>query len=455
MRNLTIYLVLLLCLFASKMLAQDPSQKGEQVKQTYDEAIEKYEIRSSQIQQEEEKTFNEEVDKLKIQRRNGSITKEDFKEQEIVLEKKKASNIKERNKLNLNNLSQQFPEMGAKSFEGRAFWISNGIKNDVREEKELLKKEIEAVDKQLIEGAITKTQAEEQKVKLAETRSKAIEEKVKVRQEALKQLVQDDVDGNLRVHEKYALSLTLSGNNDPQTNIGDKNVFALPAMKNYEGQKDKDRQQHKRTTSQFVYAIGVNNFATKGAVANSDFKYWDSRFYEWGFTFNSRINPNHNLLHFKYGLSLMYNDLKPTDNRLFVDNGSQTVLETNPLPQDDSRFRNVNLVIPLHLEFDFTKPKIQDGKTYFKSHDSFRLGIGGYLGANVKSKQKVKYDLDGYRTEEKTKGDFNTNGFIYGVSTYVGYKATSLYLKYDLNPLFQNNVIDQNNISLGIRFDFN
>ena len=36
-----------------------------------------------------------------------------------------------------------------------------------------------------------------------------------------------------------------------------------------------------------------------------------------------------------------------------------------------------------------------------------------------------------------------------------GYKATSLYLKYDLNPLFENNTIDQNNISLGIRFDFN
>jgi len=28
-----------------------------------------------------------------------------------------------------------------------------------------------------------------------------------------------------------------------------------------------------------------------------------------------------------------------------------------------------------------------------------------------------------------------------------------LYLKYDLNPLFKDNVIDQNNISLGLRFD--
>jgi hypothetical protein len=33
------------------------------------------------------------------------------------------------------------------------------------------------------------------------------------------------------------------------------------------------------------------------------------------------------------------------------------------------------------------------------------------------------------------------------------YKTTSLYLKYDLNPL--NNTIKQNNASLGVRFDFN
>ncbi len=47
------------------------------------------------------------------------------------------------------------------------------------------------------------------------------------------------------------------------------------------------------------------------------------------------------------------------------------------------------------------------------------------------------------------------NDFIYGVSTYIGYKETSLYLKYDLNPMFKNNAIKQNNISLGVRFDFN
>lgn len=455
MRNLNIYLVLLLCLCASKILAQDPSHNGEQAKQTFEQAMEKQKIKYEQIRQEEEKKYNQEVEKLKMQRRNRSITKQEFKEQQILLEKKKNSNINERNSLDWKNIRKQFPEMGEKSFEGRAEQISNGIRNDVREEKELLKKEIEAVDKQLIEEIITKSQAEEQKLKLAEFRAKIIEEKVKIHLEALKKLVQDDVDKILpRSWENKGLSLTLFGNG-VDGNIKEKSNFSFPAMKAYNGQKDKDRQQNKRTSSQLVFAIGANNLVTNGSVANSDFRYWQSRFYEWGFTFNSRIIPNHNLLHAKYGLSLVYNDLRPTDNRHFVDNGSQTVLEINPLPQDDSRFRNVNLVLPLHLEFDFTKPKIKDGKTYFKSHNSFRLGIGGYFGANLKSKQIIKYDLDGYKTVDKTRGDFNTNDFIYGLSTYVGYKATSLYLKYDLNPLFRDNSVKQNNVSLGLRFDFN
>ncbi|WP_243400318.1 hypothetical protein [Flavobacterium alvei] len=446
MRNLTVYLVLLLCFFAGKMLAQE----------TYEQALEKTEIKFEQIKQEEEKAYNEEVEKLKTQQKNGIISKQEFKDKKIVLEKKKESNIKERGHLEAKKIRQKFPELGAKSYTDRAERITEGIKNDIEEEKKLLKTEIETVDKQLIDGVITKKQAEEQKLQLAETRAKIIESKVADRQKALSILAQDEIDGKLSKDDsKGGTRITIGGNNNSNSDIGNHNDFVFPAMKAYNGQKDKDRQQSKRTTSQFVFAIGNNNLVTEGAVANSDFRYWQSRFYEWGFTFNSRISNNHNLLHAKYGLSLMYNDLKPTDNRYFVDNGNQTNLETNPVRQDDSRFRNVNLVIPFHLEFDFTKPTIKNGTTYFKSHDSFRLGIGGYFGANVKSKQILKYDLDGYHSEEKTKGDFNTNGFVYGLSTYLGYKATSLYLKYDLNTLFENNPVDQNNISLGIRFDFN
>ncbi|KFC59510.1 porin family protein [Flavobacterium gilvum] len=452
MRNFTVYLVLLLCLFVNRITAQE----------TFDQASAKYSAKYHQIRLEEEKTFAEGINKLKIQRREGIIFKQEFKEQKIVLEKKKIANIKERDNENIKELRKKFPELWAKSFVDRATQISIGIKSDVREEKDSLKIEIEAVDKQLMEGVITKAQAEEQKQKLANARAKAIEEKVKVRKEALNKLVQDDIDNLLpNPYENDGLSLTLFGNNisqktktgdiDPRTNID------FPAMKAYHGQKDKDRKENRRTSSQLVFALGVNNVITDGAVANSDFKYWQSHFYEWGLTFNSRIISNYNLLHFKYGLSLMYNNLRPTDNRVFEVNGDQTDLVVSPIDLEESRFRNVNFVAPLHLEFDFTKPKIKNDKTYFKSHNSFRLGVGGYFGFNVKSKQKLCFDDVSGRNDVRqiTKGSFNVNDFIYGLSTYVSYKATGLYLKYDLNPLFKDNVVKQNNVSLGLRFDFN
>jgi len=153
----------------------------------------------------------------------------------------------------------------------------------------------------------------------------------------------------------------------------------------------------------------------------------------------------------------MYNNLRPTDNRYFETNGNQTDLVVASNHLDDSRFRNVYITAPIHLEFDFTPKKLSaDGtKTYFRTHNSFRLGVGGYAGIRVKSKQILKYEVDDLKIKEKQKGDFNVSDFNYGLSAYLGYGSTSLYVKYDLNNMFKDNNIDQNNVSLGIRFDFN
>ena len=246
--------------------------------------------------------------------------------------------------------------------------------------------------------------------------------------------------------------IVLGSNNDF---IGGNHEFNITSMKVYHGNEDKENRQSKRTTSQMVFAAGLNNLVTNDKVDKSDFRYLGSHFYELGVTYNSRILENDNLLHAKYGLSVMYNNLRPTDNRSFVVNGNQTDLVLNAKDLSDSRFRNVYLVAPVHLEFDFSGNKDSNGKPFFRTHNSFRLGVGGYAGVNLKSKQIIKYENNDLKATERTKGDFNTNNFIYGLSSYIGYKSTSLYLKYDLNPLFKDNAVKQNNVSLGVRFDFN
>ncbi len=330
------------------------------------------------------------------------------------------------------------------TFEAKAHAIADKIENITKEEKAALKIEIEAVNKELETGTLTKEQADSKKMILAETRSKNIETRIGQAQDELKDLVQQKVDGKIQEqfeHDKIVIS------------------FSKSKYKNTEKYKKwKDsiaNASERRTTSQFVFAAGVNNLVTKGAVANSDYRYWGSHFYEWGVSWNTRLFKNDNLVHLKYGMSLMYNNLRPTESRYFVVNGNQTDLEVSPIHLEDSRFRNVYIAVPLHLEFDFTKAKDKDGKKIFRTHESVRFGIGGYAGVRVKSKQILEFEEGNRDVIQKTKGNFNANDFIYGVSTYIGYKETSLYLKYDLNPLFKDNAIKQNNISLGVRFDFN
>lgn len=331
------------------------------------------------------------------------------------------------------------------SFEKQAKNIATNIENITKEEKAALKIEIEAVNVALENGNFTKEEAEVKKQKLAETRAKNIENRVGVEQENLKDLVQQKVDGKL--------SEECKPNSFPF-------IFSISSGKNKEKYQRKQdsiaKAPEKRTTSQFVLAFGANNVATDGSISNSDFYYWQSRFFEWGSTYNTRIFKNDNLLHLKYGYSVMYNTINPTNNRYFVPaTNGQTTLEVFPSELEEARFKNVYLVAPLHLEFDFSGNKSKNGKTGFSTHNAMRFGIGGYGGFRIKSKQKIYYNTNDDKERVKSKGDFNANDFIYGLSTYIGYKATSLYFKYDLNPLFENNAIKQNNISLGVRFDFN
>lgn len=345
-------------------------------------------------------------------------------------------------------------EQAKQTFEARVKQIADKIEKITKAEKESLKTEIEEVNKQFDNGTITKAQADDKKKKLAEARALIIENKVAVTQEELNDLVQQKVNGKIPDSQSSNDSIIFESKKYKVTyKTLDSTYIDLKGIKrSYQYRKN---QFEKRTTSQFVFAAGLNNVVTDGDIENSDFRFWGSHFYEWGLTYNTRISKDNNLLHLKYGMSVMYNNLRPTENRLFVKNGDKTNLEDSGINLKESRFRNVYLVVPMHLEFDFSGKTIKDDKTYFKTHESFRMGFGGYAGVRIKSKQILEYNIDDLDVTQKTKGDFNSSNFIYGLSAYIGYRATSLYVKYDLNPLFKNNAVKQNNVSLGVRFDFN
>lgn len=322
------------------------------------------------------------------------------------------------------------------TFGERVDAISKNMEAITKTQKDSLKIEVDNVNQQLQAGAITAEQANAKKKELADVRAKKIEDQVGAEQKKLEQLINDKVEGKLAAEPKKP-SFTFNYNK------GDKSEN--DTLKQY---------SYKRTTSQFVFALGVNRLVVDDKIDHESFED-RSDFYEWGFSLNTRMLKNNNLLHLKYGLSLQYNNLRADHNRKFVttpDGKTELVDAGRDLR---ARLRYVNLVLPVHLEFDFTPKKVNGDATYFPSHKSVRLGVGGYAGVNVKEKQIIKYKENGHSVRQKEKGDFNVSDFTYGLSAYIGFGEIALYAKYDLQPVFSNNTVDANNLSMGVRFDFN
>jgi hypothetical protein len=296
-------------------------------------------------------------------------------------------------------------------------------------EREKLKTEVENINTQLEVNEITADEARIQKEEAAEKHARNIENKTAI------------IDNRIALLER---------NED----LDEDGVLA-PGSKTIRIQSSREPKLGFRTVSAPVIAFGLNNLMdSDGNLQDDDIKLAGSRFFEIGWSWKTRVFETSDFLHFTYGISYQFNGLKPTGNRVFVKEGTQTNLEEFPIDLDKSKFRMDNLVIPVHFEFaPFNWVKCKDRGIF--SINCFKLGLGGYAGVNVYNMQKLKYRVDGIDHKEKRSGNYNTNDFIYGLSAYMGINPLVVYVKYDLNTVFKDNLTDHHNLSLGLRWDFN
>lgn len=314
--------------------------------------------------------------------------------------------------------------------------------NVIQEEKDSLKSEVEKINLRLNNHSITEEEAQGLKKNAAEKHALNIENRVAIIDNKIALLQRN---GELDEEEPEGYFSISVGNEDADNT----RIFGVSVKS-----KKKDVVYDRRTTSGAFIAVGLNNLITKGeSLENSDFKVGGSRFTELGWTWKTRVFKNSNWLRVKYGFAFQFNGLKPIENHYFVDTGEETELQTYPLHLKKSKFRMDNLVVPIHFEFGPSKKIEHDDYFRYSTDSQFKIGLGGYAGVNLGARQKLKYKEDGESQKQKSKADYNTNNFIYGVSAYVGWGAGSVYVKYDLNTLFKNNQVDQRNVSLGLRLD--
>lgn len=308
----------------------------------------------------------------------------------------------------------------------------------VAEEKDLLKGEVETINHKLEKGEITKEKADELKQEVARKRALNIENRLAILENQMA----------LYKRNKLADSSYVKLDKDYSISIGGDRIL------NFETPSNKKPPKYDiKTNNQLLFAIGFNNTIIDGqSLDDSPYEIGGSGFVELGFLWKTRLLNKSNFVRMSYGLSLQWNKLSIKDNLYFVEDGNQTILEEFTLDLKKSKFRTTSLVVPLHFEFGPSKKKEYGDRIRFFTDDQFKIGVGGFAGVNLSTQQKLKFKEDGDRQKEKIKMDFNTTNFVYGLSAYIGVGDFSVYAKYNLNDLFKNQAVDQNNVSLGLRW---
>ena len=304
------------------------------------------------------------------------------------------------------------------------------------EEKALLLEEVEKINAQIANQTLSKTEAQRQKEALAKKHAENIENRI------------------LILETKDALGSRNS--KDYPYNFANKSD-TLREKKGFDIDFPSNRRKNKydiRTKSGPVIAAGFNTaLSSKTSVNDAPYNLYRSRFLEIGWNWRTRLLKNSYAIRVLYGFSFEFNGLN-LKNQVFVEEDGVEVLIESPLPLKKSKLRMDNFVLPIHFEFGPSESTENAEKIRFSIRQKFKFGIGGYGGFAIKTRQKLKYgDDSGERVKEKINKGSNRQNLIYGVSSYVGFGDTALYLKYELSPVFKNSSASENMLALGIRFD--
>ncbi|MBT8320240.1 MAG: hypothetical protein KJO90_01075 [Eudoraea sp.] len=318
------------------------------------------------------------------------------------------------------------------------------------QEKDALKEEVKTITERMERGEISEEEAKSLKEKAAKKRALNIESRLAIIDNQIALLKRNDGQP-LELSDSIGyVSRIHVGWGDPD--YDQSRIFGI----RYDQGKGKRKVVYdRRTYSDIVIAFGLNNAIIEGSSLNdSPYEIGGSRFFEIGWTWRTRVFKNSNFLRLHYGFSFQNNGLKSKNNQYFVvDDNGNVMQEEFEFDLRKSKFRMDNLVFPVYLEFGPSKRKEYADKIRFSIEDQFRIGLGGYWGFNTSARQKLKYGRNGQDVKDKLIGGYNTSNFVYGLSAYAGVGGTLLYIKYDLNPIFDDAPIEQRNISLGLRFD--
>jgi len=219
--------------------------------------------------------------------------------------------------------------------------------------------------------------------------------------------------------------------------------------------KSKKYKHHKpRTRFRFDMDFGWDGLISskdpkESGVEYPDFDVWPSMYYGFSFNTKTRLFKENSPVHIKYGLGLQWSTFRVKGDYVLQKKNGRPEYVLDPIGRNliKSRVRNLHMTLPVMLQFDFSKYRMDTG---------FKFGIGAFAGVRFYTWQTVKYkDADGDKVKIKDRNKFYMNPFNYGLQAEIGYGSFSVVGKYELSPLFEvDNPYDYNAWNIGAKFSF-
>jgi hypothetical protein len=197
--------------------------------------------------------------------------------------------------------------------------------------------------------------------------------------------------------------------------------------------RDTIRQQRHRDVMNPFFAIqlGINGFATNSSTTTYsggpyELRPSGSRYFALAIGQRPELAGNSRVkLSLYYALEGVWNNYM-FDNSVIARKGPTQVLFSDAgEPLDKSKLTNFSLQVPV-------VPRI----TFYSASGrrAFYIGVGGFVGYRLDSYTKTK-NLNGDKNREYS--NFYQTDLRYGLVGHVGIRKLNLFVKYELNPMFQ------------------
>jgi len=128
-----------------------------------------------------------------------------------------------------------------------------------------------------------------------------------------------------------------------------------------------------------------------------------------------------------YGLELAWNNFMFEGNNTIRKEADGVAFPTIAQEVEKSKLTIATIGIPFVPRVTFYS---EGGRKVF------HLGVGPYVNYRIDSYAKVKFEDD---DKDRSRSNYYLNDVRYGLMAHIGIAKTSFFVKYDLNPLFQEN----------------